>query len=256
MATVNRAGEGGDSCRGQSSGLAAEGVILGGMLVRLLVNGRGRSALTVLAAWTGARAAGAAIVGPGAGWAGIVYGAGRVAPLRTPLLTAWVSGVIVGLRGHKAGIHLVRAVVAAAGAATAVAATEAIAPRFGRGVRPQRQIAVVVNVGSGSARAARRALRALRAEPVEIVSVDEVQGQLPDALARAKARLTPGGRLVAAGGDGTIGTALAWGAREGLELAVLPTGTGNDIARSVGIPSIQRKPRQWPPAATSAGWIW
>ena len=59
---------------------------------------------------------------------------------------------------------------------------------------------------------------------------------MPAALARAKARLIPGGRLVVSGGDGTIGTAAAWAAREGLELAVLPNGTGNDIARSVGIP--------------------
>jgi diacylglycerol kinase family enzyme len=41
---------------------------------------------------------------------------------------------------------------------------------------------------------------------------------------------------VAAGGDGTIGTVAGWAARSGLELAVLPTGTGNDIARSIGIP--------------------
>ncbi len=41
---------------------------------------------------------------------------------------------------------------------------------------------------------------------------------------------------MAAGGDGTIGTVAGWAARSGLELAVLPTGTGNDIARSIGIP--------------------
>jgi diacylglycerol kinase family enzyme len=80
-------------------------------------------------------------------------------------------------------------------------------------------------------------LRALRLEPVELVSVDRVHAaELVAALARATGGLTPGGRLVAAGGDGTIGRAAAWAAHQDVQLAVLPTGTGNDIARSVGIP--------------------
>ena len=61
---------------------------------------------------------------------------------------------------------------------------------------------------------------------------------------------------MAAGGDGTIGTVADWAAQSGLELAVLPTGTGNDIARSVGIPSTRRKRPQWPLVAKSAGSIW
>jgi diacylglycerol kinase family enzyme len=132
---------------------------------------------------------------------------------------------------------LVRAVVAATGAVAAVAIVEAVAPRCRRGAPSEPQIAVVVNIDSGSARMARRALRALRLEPVELVTVDRVRGtELRDALALATARLGPHGRLVAVGGDGTIGTAAAWASQEHVELGVLPTGTGNDIARSIGIP--------------------
>jgi diacylglycerol kinase (ATP) len=43
-------------------------------------------------------------------------------------------------------------------------------------------------------------------------------------------------RLVAAGGDGTLGPAAERAAAAGVPLAVLPTGTANDFARAVGIP--------------------
>ena len=45
-------------------------------------------------------------------------------------------------------------------------------------------------------------------------------------------------RLIAAGGDGTVSALLnAWERdRSDLELAIIPSGTGNDLARSLGIP--------------------
>ncbi|MBA2523197.1 MAG: hypothetical protein H0V25_07680 [Solirubrobacterales bacterium] len=43
-------------------------------------------------------------------------------------------------------------------------------------------------------------------------------------------------RLVVAGGDGSLGCAAAGAAKEGLPLAVVPTGTANDFAAEIGIP--------------------
>ena len=208
------------------------------IVFRLIAKGRSRSALAVLAAWAGATAAGTAILASGSGWAGIAYGAGRVAPaLRAPLLTLWLSGAVIGDRRHRAVVGLVRAVVATTGAVVGVAFVEAVAPHWRRVAGPSPRVAVVVNTDSGSARVAGRALRALALEPVEFMSVEKVRApELSAALARASARLAGRGRLVAAGGDGTIGTVADWAAQSGLELAVLPTGTGNDIARSIGIP--------------------
>lgn len=44
-------------------------------------------------------------------------------------------------------------------------------------------------------------------------------------------------RLVVAGGDGSIGTAARAANAAGVALAVVPTGTANDFARSVGLPA-------------------
>jgi len=43
-------------------------------------------------------------------------------------------------------------------------------------------------------------------------------------------------RIVAAGGDGTVGEAAALAARLGVPLAVVPTGTANDFARATELP--------------------
>ncbi len=42
--------------------------------------------------------------------------------------------------------------------------------------------------------------------------------------------------VVAAGGDGTIGAAVSQIAESDLPLGILPLGTSNDVARSLGIP--------------------
>ena len=160
----------------------------------------------------GRHSSGAAIGASDSGWAGIACGGGRVAPaLRTPLLTLWLSEAVIGDRRHRAIVGLVRAVVAITGAVAGVAFVEAVAPHWRRVARPSPQVAVVANTDSGSARVAGRALRALALEPVEVMSVEKVPApELSAALARASARLAGGGRLVAAGGDGTIGTVAGW----------------------------------------------
>ncbi|MHB1910454.1 MAG: diacylglycerol/lipid kinase family protein [Acidimicrobiales bacterium] len=99
-------------------------------------------------------------------------------------------------------------------------------------------VQLVVNRDSGSARLARRARRAL-ARQAEVLGERTVPGSgLQAALVDAVAGLAgrPEARLVVAGGDGTVGQALGLAARTGVPLAILPTGTGNDIARSLGVP--------------------
>jgi diacylglycerol kinase family enzyme len=67
---------------------------------------------------------------------------------------------------------------------------------------------------------------------VERTRADELAG----ALRRATDRLGQDGVLVVAGGDGTVGTAAEIIAQTGHVLAIIPTGTGNDVARSLQIP--------------------
>jgi diacylglycerol kinase family enzyme len=96
---------------------------------------------------------------------------------------------------------------------------------------------MVINADSGSSRLARRGLRALRREPVELMSVEQTGAdELAAALRRATDRLGPEGVLVVAGGDGTVGTAAEIIAQTRHVLAIIPTGTGNDVARSLQIP--------------------
>ena len=98
-------------------------------------------------------------------------------------------------------------------------------------------MAVVVNQTSGSSRLARRALRALRRQPVDIVGVWHTEGRgLAETLQRAVTLLHPDGVLAVAGGDGTVGCAARTVSTAGGILGILPTGTGNDVARSLRIP--------------------
>jgi diacylglycerol kinase family enzyme len=77
----------------------------------------------------------------------------------------------------------------------------------------------------------------MRRQPLEIISLQSTSGPgLADAMQSALSLLAPGGILAAAGGDGTIGLAAAMAAKADRVLAILPTGTGNDVARSVGLP--------------------
>jgi diacylglycerol kinase (ATP) len=57
---------------------------------------------------------------------------------------------------------------------------------------------------------------------------------LVDALAVLE-KITPGSRLVAVGGDGTLNRWLPAVLRNELELGVVPVGSGNDVARSLGL---------------------
>jgi diacylglycerol kinase (ATP) len=61
------------------------------------------------------------------------------------------------------------------------------------------------------------------------------QPDTPDEAARLMARLPARTRLVAVGGDGTLHRWLPALQAAGLELAVLPLGSGNDTARALGL---------------------
>ncbi|WP_298346007.1 diacylglycerol kinase family protein [Ferrimicrobium sp.] len=173
-------------------------------------------------------------------WIGLGYGFGRVAPpTRLPL--AFAAGVLAlqgsRTRGWRGDIGW--SVMAAVSAGVAVRVGEKFT--IGRGgpsdQRQRPRVVVVANVDSGSTRLFRRARRMLDAQRdggTEVLLVKA--GDLCAALDAAARLVGPAGRVIAAGGDGTIGAAIAKTAATDTQLGILPTGTGNDIARSLTIP--------------------
>ncbi len=104
-------------------------------------------------------------------------------------------------------------------------------PRWGR-------VAVVVNTASRTGASALPVVTsALRRATAADVEVHEVAGGsgLVDALEAAVD--TQPDLLVVGGGDGTIGCAAARVAHSPVTLGVLPLGTANDFARTLGIPT-------------------
>jgi diacylglycerol kinase (ATP) len=110
-----------------------------------------------------------------------------------------------------------------------------------RGSATEQEVRVVYNPASGgaaghTARDLRRELRDLRPELV-------VTGDKGDAYVAARSWRR--GLIVAAGGDGTVNEVVnglgGAGFPEGVTLAVLPLGTGNDLAATLGIPACPKK---------------
>ncbi|MBL3668123.1 diacylglycerol kinase [Streptomyces sp. M2CJ-2] len=100
------------------------------------------------------------------------------------------------------------------------------------------EITLFVNPTAGrgrGARAARPAASALRAAGF---SVRTVLGEdAADALARARDAVEEGtGALIAVGGDGMVNLALQAVVGTGTPLGLVAVGTGNDFARSLGMP--------------------
>jgi diacylglycerol kinase family enzyme len=98
------------------------------------------------------------------------------------------------------------------------------------------RLALIANDASGSgATGADRVAAALRrgGAEVEVHDVRDVcaPGGDPAAVLAAEPD-----RVVVAGGDGSVGGAAELAARLGVPLAVVPTGTANDFARSLGLP--------------------
>lgn len=96
------------------------------------------------------------------------------------------------------------------------------------GLKDAPTLALIANPGSGSGEAHEVAdrLRALGAEVREF------------GLGEAEEAVRSGaGRLVVAGGDGSIAPAAATAGAARLPLAVIPIGTANDFARATGLPA-------------------
>src|SRR5579859_7350430 len=217
-----------------------EAVAATGGAAHLARRGRRRAAATVLASWAGGRLGVFAAGGTEADAAGVgaAYGLGRIAPpWRIPLLAASGSlHLAAGRSDRGAAWRDPRLVAGVAGAMAAVAVAERWPSRHPPRAQ-RRQVAVVVNVHSGSPHLARRAVRALRRQPVDITTIELTTGHhLAGAFDRATASLPADGVLAVAGGDGTVGRGAAQAAQTGHALAIFPTGTGNDVARSLGIP--------------------
>lgn len=74
---------------------------------------------------------------------------------------------------------------------------------------------------------------------------------VPAGLRVAVGSAPHGATIAVAGGDGTIGTAAAILTTRDNPLAILPAGTGNDIARALAIP-LDRPAPPMPPRATAS----
>ena len=98
-----------------------------------------------------------------------------------------------------------------------------------------RSLAVVTNRRAGGTNRLDDAVAILRRAVPGLVVVDTADPLLEDAL-----RPSAGGTVVAAGGDGTLHLVVQrlWrvGVLADTVLALLPLGTGNDFARTVGVP--------------------
>jgi diacylglycerol kinase (ATP) len=91
------------------------------------------------------------------------------------------------------------------------------------------QLALVVNPRSGTGTDPDRISRLLERDGarVERLTMDDLAERLPDGT----------DRLVVAGGDGSIGLAARAARAAGVPLAVVPTGTANDFARALDLPT-------------------
>ncbi len=95
---------------------------------------------------------------------------------------------------------------------------------------------VIHSPASGRARQLPRALKSLETTGLAVVQAIPIS-ELRDQSAQGQTWLEQGIELViAAGGDGVIGSTINHIAGSGLPLGIMPLGTSNDIARSLNIP--------------------
>ena len=103
---------------------------------------------------------------------------------------------------------------------------------------PPRHVVILVNPLAGRGRGAQLgplAIDRLRARGVEVVEAMGVSAT--DAVESAAVAVAQGAdALVACGGDGTVHAALQLVAGTGTPLGIIPVGTGDDNARSLGLP--------------------
>lgn len=101
---------------------------------------------------------------------------------------------------------------------------------------PSRKVIVIHSPHSGRAAELPQALTLLRQAGVTIVDVQAIATL--DGLPEQGTHWKESGIdvVVAAGGDGLVGSVTAHLVASGLPLGILPLGTANDVARSVGLP--------------------
>src|SRR5579859_546591 len=101
---------------------------------------------------------------------------------------------------------------------------------------PRSKAVVIHSPRAGRATSLSHALRALERVGVELVEVLPI-AVVADAVTLGQRWKASGIDLVvAAGGDGVVGSAAMQALNGHLPLGILPLGTANDLARSVGIP--------------------
>src|ERR1051325_4707087 len=91
-------------------------------------------------------------------------------------------------------------------------------------------IPAFVNPLAGNAESARAALRAAGGFDIREVPPDALADQVRDAVSKGESR------VMVAGGDGTIGTAAGVLSGSPIELAILPCGTLNHLAKDIRLP--------------------
>jgi len=102
--------------------------------------------------------------------------------------------------------------------------------------RAGKHALVIHSPASGRAKQLPRALSSLEQAGIEVVQavpIDDLREQSPQGQHWLEQGIEV---VIAAGGDGVIGSTLNHIARSGLPLGILPLGTSNDIARSLSIP--------------------
>lgn len=103
------------------------------------------------------------------------------------------------------------------------------------------RITLILNPGAGTGDTTADELRhAIEGAGHEVETREATKGHLSEVLAR------PGDLIVVAGGDGTVGRIMRVLAGSPVPMTILPIGTANNIARSLGI--------RGEPAALAASW--
>ncbi len=89
--------------------------------------------------------------------------------------------------------------------------------------------------GAGN-RAGRRALATLRDAGITVTDITGRDAEDGETRAAAALAATPGAALVVVGGDGMVSLGLRLVADTDVPLGIIPAGTGNDVARVLGLP--------------------
>ena len=102
----------------------------------------------------------------------------------------------------------------------------------------RKPIPLFINPAAGRGRAGRRLARIVERLAARGIAADVRASASQGDIERSVGELPAGSRILVAGGDGSIHEAVNGIVRSGrdISLGVIPTGTGNDFAKSAGIP--------------------